>query len=218
MFTGLVETRGTLVRVTGDEDQATLVIRPHLQPFAVKVGASVSVDGACLTAESAGDGDIVVTAVRETLRRTTLGGARPGRRFNLERALRLDQRLDGHLVLGHVDGVGRIVEDRHEGRSLVRSIRLPEPLRRFTAEKGSIALDGISLTIARSRGDTIAVSFVPHTLAVTTMPEKTVGDEVNVECDVLARYIEHLLQHPGGAVQPGQEGDSLLGRMEAWGF
>ncbi|MFW6181436.1 MAG: riboflavin synthase [Spirochaetota bacterium] len=218
MFTGLVETRGTLVRVTGDEDQATLVIRPHLQPFEVKVGASVAVDGACLTMESAVEGAMVVTAVRETLRRTTLGGARPGRLFNLERSLYLGQRLDGHLVLGHVDGVGRIVADKREGRSLVRSILLPGALLRFAAEKGSIALDGISLTIARSTAKSIDVAFVPHTLAMTTMPEKQVGDEVNVECDVLARYIHHLLQHRGETGPPGSAHDSLLGKMEAWGF
>ncbi len=217
MFTGLVETVGTVKQVREHQGGLLLSVEPDMAEFETRQGASVSVCGACLTVERVRGRTCEFSAVQETVRRTTLGALHAGSRVNLERALRLSDRLDGHVVLGHVDGVGRIVADRREGESVVRTIEVPEGLVRFMAEKGSVALDGVSLTIANSAGRTIDVALVPHTLRVTTMSLVRAGDRVNVECDVLARYLLHLVRsgEPGSAQA---DGGSLLAKMAQAGF
>jgi riboflavin synthase len=198
-----------------------LAIEPRSEGFEAKVGGSVAVDGVCLTVESVSGHILYFTAVQETLVRSTLANIRPGFEVNLERALRVSDRFDGHIVLGHVDGVGRIERDERVGESLWRLFSVPEPFHQFLAEKGSVAIDGISLTIARYAAEGIAVALIPHTLGATTMSKKRTGDSVNIECDVLARYIAHRMQAGKSSGQSdGMQisGGSLLDKMEAAGF
>jgi riboflavin synthase len=217
VFTGLIETQGTVRAITSRQGGALLAVSPGLDDFEVPVGASVAINGACLTLERREKHVCVFTAVQETLRRTTIGGLRVGDQVNMERALRLSDRLDGHVVLGHVDGVGTIVSDRHEGESLVRTIEVPQALRMYMAEKGSVAIDGISLTIASGSDGRIALALIPHTIANTTMAIKRVGDKVNVECDVLARYLVHLLRN-GATASDESRDESLITKMRQAGF
>lgn len=213
MFTGIIERLGTIVTVGRGSHSAYLAVEPDSGEFDVAVGASVAIDGVCLTLERM-DGRVCrFTAVQETLRRTTFAQAHTGRRVNLERALVAGGRLDGHIVQGHVDGVGTIAYDRPEGDSIVRGIRIPNVLARYMAVKGSVALDGISLTIATAHEDIIEIAFIPHTLSHTTMAGRRPGEAVNVECDVLARYMERLMR---GAQGGGDEG--LYAKLERYGF
>ena len=223
MFTGIIETTGVLKDVRRAEKSVTLGIMPEMINFDVSIGASVSINGVCLTLESVIDNRLFFTAVHETLNRTTFKNARIGDVVNLERALRASDRFDGHMVLGHVDGVGSIAGDRDEGNSIVRSIMVSKEIMALMAEKGSVALDGISLTIAQVHDDIIEISLIPHTLKKTTMGKKTVGDAVNVECDVLARYVARRLHfYLGSAGKKGLSAaapqGSLLDRMERSGF
>jgi len=176
----------------------TLGILPDRDEYTVSIGGSVSVDGACLTVESEKGNVLSFTAVYETLEHTTLSQLRTGGRVNLERALRLSDRLEGHVVLGHVDGVGRIVSDRKYGDSIYRTIWIPLEFRKFMALKGSVAIDGISLTITEAGDETITVALIPHTLSETTMQIRQPGNRVNIECDVFARYIHHQLKTDKG--------------------
>ncbi len=223
MFTGLIETTGTIQDLRASEKSLKIGVRANRDDFEAPVGASVSINGVCLTLEATSGKAMLFTAVHETLRLTTFGKARPGDTVNLERAVLASGRLDGHLVLGHVDAVGTIVADNHVGDSIVRTIRIPPEIRKFMARKGSVAVDGISLTIAGCGEETVEISFIPRTLAATTMGIKTAGDEVNIECDVLARYIERLLSRDAlGKTVSGYEGDaggaSLIDKLERAGF
>jgi len=156
------------------------------------VGDSVSVSGACLTAVDVGDGTFAVDAVAETLRRTGLGVLAVGDAVNLERALRVGDRLGGHMVQGHVDATGAVTAAREEGESVVLSIAAPEQVMRYVVEKGSVAVDGVSLTVAARRPDGFDVALIPHTMAATTLGPGSVGRVVNLESDVLAKYVEAL--------------------------
>lgn len=223
MFTGLIETLGVLKDIRRAEKSLMLEIAPKMSGFDVSIGASVSINGVCLTLESVAGNRLFFTAVYETLNRTTLKNARIGDSVNLERALKASGRFDGHIVLGHVDGIGSITKDQREGDSVVKSIMVPEDLATLLAEKGCVALDGISLTIAQVQDEIIEISFIPHTLKKTTMGQKTVGDKVNVECDVLARYVARRLNYhlkndgETGFPIPGPH-NSLLDRLERSGF
>lgn len=214
MFTGLVECMGTVETVQLHGTSIILAIKPDLDNFRVPEGGSVSIDGSCLTVEKDTGKALYFSAVRETILRTTLSDVKVGRRVNMERALQVGGRLDGHMVLGHVDGIGSILSDRDVGGSVLRTIRVPDELTKFMAEKGSVAVDGISLTIAKSDGETIVISFIPATIQKTTMALKKNGDKVNLECDVLARYLNRLLNKDG---ESGTDG-SLLNKMERLGF
>mgnify|MGYP001559859760 CR=1 FL=1 len=222
MFTGLIETTGVIEDLRRSEKSLLLGISPQLQGFDVPIGASVAVNGACLTVESISGTLLMVTAVNETLRRTTLAKARRGDNVNLERALPVSGRLDGHFVLGHVDGVGVIVSEGRQENGMVRSIRVPAGTQKYMAEKGSVAIDGISLTIARSLDGEIEISFIPHTLQKTTMALKRPGDEVNIEVDVLARYLARLVDSNGPPAQDSPYADprtgSILDKLERSGF
>jgi riboflavin synthase len=160
------------------------------------LGGSISVNGVCLTAVDAPFGQVVLDLVAETLDRSTLGGLQPGDPVNLERPMPADGRYDGHIVQGHVDGVGEILVIEEEGEGKRMRIRVPGDLSRYLVEKGSVTIDGVSLTVAAIDGKEIEVALIPHSLEVTTLGLRTVGEKVNLEVDVLAKYVEKLLS-PG---------------------
>jgi riboflavin synthase len=219
MFTGLIETLGTIVSVEKTRGAALLGIRPDAAGFCPLPGASVAIDGVCLTLENSSGGVHFFTAVAETLERTTLGRKRTSSRVNLELAMKADGRFDGHFVLGHVDGVGTIVADNRDGAGVSRTLRVPGPCAPLMAEKGSVAIDGISLTIAKVNGCEITLALIPRTLEATTLSLKRVGDEVNIECDVLARYIHGMMKGEQSIGRKGRTHDSResLGRVHSGG-
>ncbi len=193
MFTGIVETVGEVLTVQNGHQSCRLTIRSPEVISDLAVGSSIAVDGVCLTiVEVLGD-RFSVDVGPETLRCTTLGSVSGGGEINLERPLRLDQRLGGHLVQGHVDGVGTVTQIMPEGDTRWMEIAIPDALRAYVVEKGSVAIDGVSLTVARVTTDGFVVSLIPHTLAVTTLGTKRGGDQVNVEVDIVAKYVERLL-------------------------
>ncbi|MBN1577180.1 MAG: riboflavin synthase [Chitinispirillaceae bacterium] len=216
MFTGIIECIGTIIGVQHRGTSIILTIKPENDDFPVNIGGSVAVDGTCLTLERREGGTMQFNAVAETLHRTTLSEVSAGRRVNLERAALLGSRLDGHFVYGHVDGTGTILRDREMNGSIVRTIAVPAELSRFMAEKGAIAVDGISLTIAESAAAGIAVSLIPHTLKITTMPLKKAGDTVNLECDMVARYLYRFMQT--GNLPAAATAEPLLSLMQRSGF
>lgn len=214
MFTGIIETIGTIREIRSGSKSITIGIAADTPDFTVATGGSVAVDGACLTLESARGNVLYFTAVAETLSRTTLARKTAGSRVNLERALLLSSRLDGHFVLGHVDAIGTIRSDRREGDSVIRTLGVPHDIMRYMAEKGSVAIDGVSLTIANMpTADMIAVSVIPFSFENTVMSSKRAGDTVNIECDVIARYCARLL-----AGNDAENKTSLLDKMERSGF
>jgi len=192
VFTGLVEDLGTVAAVDATADGARLTVRSRL---AGKLGEgdSVAVNGVCLTAVAVGDGSFGADVMHETLRRSSLGEAREGARVNLELALRADGRLGGHLMQGHVDGVGTIEAVRQDGFARVVTISADAALLRYVVEKGSIAVDGVSLTVATVDEDGFDVSLIPETLERTSLGAAAPGTPVNLEVDILAKYIEKLL-------------------------
>ena len=196
MFTGIVRERGRVAEVEGDADARRFRISAPTTASQLSVGDSVSVDGCCLTATDVADRHFAVTAVPETLSRTTLGTLTAGDEVNLETATRAGDPLGGHYVQGHVDGVGRVesVEPEEEGARM--RISIPQELLRYSVEKGSIAVGGVSLTIAALRDGAFEVALVPHTLEQTTLGRAQPGDAVNIEVDILAKYVEKLVD-PG---------------------
>jgi riboflavin synthase len=193
MFTGLVEDVGEIVGVRPTGRGRSLEIKTALPVQELMLGDSVAVDGACLTVDAKGVDRFVAVAGRETLARTTLADARPGRAVHLERALKLGDRVGGHLVQGHVDGVGRLERVESGSESVVLWIALSAELARYVASKGSICLDGVSLTVNELDGCRARVNVVPHTARVTRLGALRAGDTLNVEVDVLAKYVERLL-------------------------
>ncbi len=193
MFTGIVEELGTVIRLRRDSQGATLEIQAHTVLTDAKIGDSIAVDGACLTVRACTADTFLADISAETLRRTTLGERKSGEQVNLERALRLQDRLGGHLVLAHVDEVGIISGWKDEGTSTRMQVTLSEKARRYIAYKGSVAVDGVSLTIANVVADGFEVALIPHTKQVTTLGTKHNGARVNIEVDLLARYVETLL-------------------------
>ncbi|MCV2395143.1 riboflavin synthase [Actinotalea sp. M2MS4P-6] len=193
MFTGIVEELGTVAGVHLRGQDARLELHGPLVTEDVHLGDSIAVDGVCLTVVDVHDGTFGVDAMPETLARTTLGGLEVGGRVNLERAVRADGRLDGHLVQGHVDGVGTLLERNPGPRWDDLRFALPAPLAKYVAEKGSIAVSGVSLTVTGVGDDWFGVSLIPTTLEVTTLGALEPGDQVNLEVDVVAKYVERLL-------------------------
>jgi riboflavin synthase len=193
VFTGIVRELGAVVRADEAAGGRALVIRGPETASATGIGASVAVNGCCLTATEVADGAITFHAVPETIARTTLGGLRPGAAVNLEPALRAGEELGGHYVQGHVDAVGRVESVEAEGEGLRVFVDAPEEVLRYCVEKGSITVDGVSLTVAEVAEEAFAVALVPHTLAVTTLADLEPGQTVNLEADVLAKYVERLI-------------------------
>lgn len=197
MFTGLISDVGEVVSVSPGAGGARVVIACGYPAEGIALGASIACGGPCLTVVETrpyNDGRTAISldVSPETLERTTLGDWRPGTPVNLERSLRQGDELGGHMVTGHVDGVAEIVERREEGDCVVFAFEAPAPLHRFIAEKGSVALDGTSLTVNRVTGRRFEVMLIPHTLAVTTWSGRRAGDRVNLEVDLMARYVARL--------------------------
>ena len=198
MFTGIVEELGTVLALDtleadGRTDSARLTVAGPLVTADATHGASISVNGVCLTVLTHGDGEFTVDVMAQTLALTSLGALRPGDRVNLERAMAADGRFGGHVVQGHVDGVGTIVRRTPGERWEVVEVSLPADLAGYVVAQGSITVDGVSLTVAGLTGTTFSVCLIPTTLALTTLGTKDVGDPVNLEVDVLAKYVERLL-------------------------
>ncbi len=191
MFTGIITDVGEVrsIETAGD---TRFVIDTHYDTGSVEVGASISCSGPCLTVVDKDEGWFAVDASAETLSKTTLGGWKQGTRVNLERALRVGDEMGGHIVTGHIDGVATVVAREPEGGSIRLTFEVPEAFARYVAPKGSIALDGVSLTVNEVDGARFGVNIIPHTQDVTTFGALKRGDQVNFEIDVLARYVDRL--------------------------
>jgi riboflavin synthase len=193
MFTGIVREVGRVVAIDGGSDGRSLVVEAPATAAETGIGDSVAIGGVCLTAESVDGGRIRFHAVAETLRRTSLGRLTEGADVNVEPALRAGEPLGGHYVQGHVDGLGAIGSVEAEGEGLRVVVEAPPAILRYCVEKGSITVDGVSLTVAELLEDAFAVALVPHTLEVTTLRDLAPGQSVNLEVDVLAKYVERLV-------------------------
>lgn len=194
MFTGIVQALGTVLQASASEQDRRLLIEPGgLELDSLRQGDSLAVDGCCLTLARIGAGEIALDLSAETLSRTTLGALAPGERVNLEPALTLSSPLGGHLVSGHVDGIAEVLWRRPAGRCERWRLRAPQRLARYIAEKGSICLAGISLTVNAVAGAEFEVNLVPHTLQVTTLGVRRPGEHLNLEVDLIARYLEQLM-------------------------
>jgi riboflavin synthase len=194
MFTGIVRERGRIAALDGGDEGVRLAIDAPKTAAEARPGDSVSIDGCCLTVTEAHNGRLAFDAMPESLGRSTLGGLAEGDEVNVEPALRSGDPLGGHYVQGHVDGVGRVASIEPEGESRRVWIEAPPGLLRYCVEKGSIAVDGVSLTITELRDEAFAFALVQHTLEQTTLGAIARGDEVNLETDVLAKYVERLVQ------------------------
>lgn len=192
MFTGLVQDLGSVVAIEATADGSRLVLRTALTPQ-IADGDSVAVNGVCLTATRIEDGAFAADAMNETLRRTSLGELIAGETVNLELALRADQRLGGHIMQGHVDAIGRVQEVREDGFARIITVRPAADLLRYVVEKGSIAVDGVSLTVARVDEHSFDVSLIPETLDRTNLGTAEPGRTVNLEVDIVAKYVEKLV-------------------------
>ena len=195
MFTGIVTEVGEIIATEERaEGLRRLTIGCAYDPASIAIGASICCSGVCMTVVSAGKNSFSVDAAAETLAVTTVGRWRKGRRVNLERSLKIGDELGGHLVSGHVDGLAELIA-REDLTDMARfTLRVPKPLARFIAQKGSVALDGVSLTVNELSDDTFSVLIIPHTLAVTTLGALKQGDRLNLEVDVMARYAARLME------------------------
>jgi riboflavin synthase len=222
MFTGLVEDLGVIAalgplpRGSGRRLRITARLLDELMPL----GASLAVDGVCLTVVTARPGEVEVEVGPETMARTTAGELAVGARVHLERALRASDRLGGHIVTGHIDGVGEVVESAARGDSWDLRVRCPDPLLRYIVEKGAVALDGTSLTVNTVDETGLSVSLVPHTQSHTHLAKKTRGQRVNIEVDILAKHVEKLLLGylPGGSGADRTTTGLTLAKLKEHGF
>ena len=195
MFTGIVEELGEIVAIEHGEESAVVTVRGPLVTMDARHGASIAVNGVCLTVVDHDGETFSVDVMAETLNRSSLGSLQAGALVNLERAMTASARLDGHIVQGHVDGTAQILARVPGDRWEVVQLTLPSELSRYVVEKGSITVDGVSLTVSAVTDDTFSVSLIPTTLELTTLGHKGVGDLVNLEVDVIAKYVERLLTH-----------------------
>ncbi|MET9693794.1 riboflavin synthase [Streptomyces sp. NPDC006514] len=193
MFTGIVEELGEVTAVEQLEEASRFRLRGPLVTEGAKHGDSIAVNGVCLTVVETADGEFTADVMQETLNRSSLGALTQGSRVNLERPMALGGRLGGHLVQGHVDGTGEIISRTPSEHWEIVKVALPKNLSRYVVEKGSITVDGVSLTVVEAAADWFTISLIPTTLALTTLGIKQSGDPVNLEVDVLAKYVERLL-------------------------
>jgi riboflavin synthase len=194
MFTGIVEDIGTIKEIKPRTKEVLFTIKTkNIDVKEIKLGDSISINGACLTAISIGDGSFTIEASHETLNRTNLSKLKIGSKVNLERSLKLGDRLSGHIVNGHVDGVGKVDSIRKLGKSVEIWFSLPKGLSRYVVEKGSIAVDGVSLTVNAVNGDRFSVNIIPYTREATIFGEMKPGDSVNIECDIIGKYLEKFV-------------------------
>ncbi len=196
MFTGIIEEKGTIRTIRRDGSACVLTIECHEVLCGTNVGDSIAVSGVCLTVTALGSDFFTADLMAETLQRSSLGALAAGAAVNLERAMPADGRFGGHIVSGHIDGTGTVREVRRDGNAVWYTIAAEPALLRYIVEKGSIAVDGTSLTVAYVDEACFNVSIIPHTLAVTTLPDRRAGDMVNLECDIIGKYVERLLSHP----------------------
>ncbi|MCR4399992.1 MAG: riboflavin synthase [Syntrophomonadaceae bacterium] len=206
MFTGIIEELGRVMALERGSRSARLAVAATAVVQDVRLGDSIAVNGVCLTVVDSSPSHLVADVMAETLERTTLGHLRTGEAVNLERALRLCDRLGGHLVTGHVDGVGRILEQQRLDIALLVRVGAPPPVLRYAIPKGSIAVDGVSLTLVNVDAGSFVVSLIPHTAGLTTLGHKHPGDLVNLEADIIGKYVERLL---AGRPVPGGGGVDL---------
>lgn len=216
MFTGLIEDLGTIRSLLRQGEGARLTVATALPLHEVRLGDSIAVNGACLTVVEVGQGLFSADVSPETLDCTTIGTLTVGRRVNLERALRLGDRLGGHLVGGHVDAIATMVARQRDHNAIRFTFELPSQFMRYLAPKGSVAVDGISLTVNIVADATFEVTIIPHTLDRTTLAERRVGDRVNIETDLIARYVERLLAP--GATAPVAEAPLTRDFLAKHGF
>lgn len=214
MFTGIVEETGTVRAIRRGDRSAVVEIEAAAVKEGLRPGDSVAVNGVCLTASALHPYGFSADVMPETMSRSNLGGLRAGDRVNLERAMAADGRFGGHIVSGHVDGTGVISRRERDGNAVLLSVSVPSGLSRYIVEKGSVAVDGISLTVTAVSEEEFSVSVIPHTMAHTTLTAKRVGERVNIENDVIAKYVERLL-----APAPEKRGGGLsLDFLAANGF
>jgi len=201
MFTGIVEDIGTVAAVIRRPKESTITIRVgKIDPRELVNGESISVSGACLTVTSVAGDAFTVDASRETLSRTTLGKLRTGHAVNIERSLRAGDRMGGHIVSGHVDGVGKVKSKKKRGSSVEFAITAPADVLKYVVEKGSVAVNGVSLTVNSASGGEFTVNIIPFTLAETTFGSLRKGSPVNIECDIIGKYVERFTT--GGREEP----------------
>jgi riboflavin synthase len=194
MFTGMITALGSIRRVTRKGADALLEVDASMSLEDIRIGDSLAINGACLTVTQKADRRFTADVSAETLSRTNLGALKAGDQVNLEKALRFNDFLGGHLVLGHVDGQGRLQEKTGSANSIILGIEIPEGLLRYLVEKGSVAVDGVSLTVNRCEKNRFYVNMIPHTAIMTTLGFKKVGDTVNIETDIIGKYVERFLQ------------------------
>ena len=198
MFTGIVENKGKVLKVEHRGEMKRLTLDVPFDLTEMQLGDSININGVCLTVVKKRGRVVSVDLSPESLQRTTLARVKEADQVNLERALRLSDRLGGHIVTGHIDGIGTIIERRIEGNSLYLRVRIPQAVTPYVVQKGSIAIDGISLTVNEYQEDWIRLTLIPYTLEKTTLIEKKVGEEVNVEADILGKYVEKVLDRGRG--------------------
>ena len=206
MFTGIIEGLGTITAVHPSGQGSRMTITSDFDLDGTRIGDSIAVNGACLTAVTLQGRQFTVDVSPETLQRSVLGKIKIGERINLERALRLSDRLDGHLVSGHVDGMGILKERRTRSNAIIITYTVPPQLARYMIEKGSVAVDGTSLTINRCDQKSFDVSIIPHTAGLTTIGLKKVGDAVNIETDMIGKYVERFVLNPA----PGNRSEAQM--------
>jgi len=218
MFTGIIEGLGTLNAIQPSGQGARLTVASEVSLETTGIGDSIAVNGACLTAVTISGNRFEVDVSPETLKHTTLGGARVGDRVNIERALRLGDRLDGHLVSGHIDGTGMIRQRKPLGNAIIITISVPKELTRYMIHKGSVAVDGVSLTINSLGPEAFEVSIIPHTAGLTTVGIKQPGSRVNIETDMIGKYIERFMTTPGDTTPAGGKKDIDIALLARSGF
>ena len=206
MFTGLVEDVGTVKKIDRRGDSMSLFIECNFDLTGTKIGDSISIDGVCLTVVELLPKGFKVEVSPETFRGTTLHIIKQGRNVNLERSLRLSDRLGGHLVLGHIDGIGEIKEISQDANSIRMKIAASEDIIKYIIKKGSVTVDGVSLTVNECNENEFGVNIIPHTAGVTTLGEKKLGDSLNIENDVIGKYVERFLSKG----QPEKKGESRI--------